>query len=272
MIYTRSGTDALAKRDVVVSPGTGQKHWGTTFFGPRVSKAAGPGPQATMSDLNPHETIVPHFHGVTMFQLFVAGSGTIGAQRKVLEPLTIQFKDHHTAYGPVIAGPQGLSFTALRMVTGNSEPTYLHKEGYREKLRPSRRRNLTSAPVKFSIEPVLKARTEVAWEPLIDESDDGMAAHIVRLGAGMSATGPDPRSAGGYYIFVGNGSLVHAGEDLPLWSMVVVEPNEKGFEIRAGSQGLEALVLQYPREEPAEVSDGRDGQSVGVHGEYTAGR
>ena len=74
MIYTRSGTDALAKRDVVVSPGTGQKHWGTTFFGPRVAKAAGPGPQATMSDLNPHETIVPHFHGVTMFQLFVAGS------------------------------------------------------------------------------------------------------------------------------------------------------------------------------------------------------
>jgi hypothetical protein len=250
MIYTRSGSDALAQRDVVVSPGTGNQHWGTVFFGPRVSSGTGVGPQATMSDLNPNETIVPHFHGVTMFQLFVAGSGTIGAQRKVLEPLTVQFKDHHTAYGPVVAGPQGLSFMALRMRTGNSEPIYLHKEGYREKLQASRRRNLTSAPVKFSIEPVLHARTEATWESLFDESDDGMSGQLVRLGPGMSVEGPDPSVASGYYVFVGNGSLVHDGQDLPLWSMVVVEPVEKKpFEIRAGSEGVEALVLQYPRAE-----------------------
>ena len=72
MIYTRSGADALAKRHVVVSPGTGHQHWGTTFFGPRSSKEVAPGPQATMSELQPHEAVVPHFHGVTMFQLFIA--------------------------------------------------------------------------------------------------------------------------------------------------------------------------------------------------------
>ncbi len=249
MIYTRNGTDALSERAVVISPGTGQQHWGTVFFGPRVSTEVGPGPQATMSDLNPHETIVPHFHGVTMFQLFVAGSGTIGAQKKALEPLTVQFKDHHTAYGPVIAGAQGLSFMAMRMHTGNSQPIYLHKEGYRDHLKASKRRHLTSAPVKFSIEPVLRAHKEAMWEPLFDETDDGLAGHIVRLGSGMTAKGPDPRAAGGYYVFVGNGSLVHAGEQLPLWSMVVVDPTEEEFEIRAGDQGVEALVLQYPREE-----------------------
>src|SRR3954467_1155964 len=164
MIYTRSGADALAQRDVVVSPGTGNQHWGTVFFGPRSSNKEAPGPQATMSDLNANETIVPHFHGVSMFQLFVAGSGTIGSRGQVLEPLTVQFKDHHTAYGPIVSGPQGLSFVALRMYTGNSEPTYLSNPGAREKLQPSRRRNLTSDPVKFSIEPLLQARTEAAWE------------------------------------------------------------------------------------------------------------
>ncbi|UUZ77248.1 hypothetical protein LP414_08110 [Polaromonas sp. P1(28)-13] len=51
MIYARSGADALAKRDIVVSPGTGNNHWGTIFFGPRVSSAPGVGPQATMSEL-----------------------------------------------------------------------------------------------------------------------------------------------------------------------------------------------------------------------------
>ena len=249
MIYTRSGADALAKRDVVISPGTGNKHWGTVFFGPRSSSGYAPGPQATMSDLNANEAIVPHFHGVTMFQLFVAGYGTIGSRGQVLEPLTVQFKDHHTAYGPVTAGPQGLSFVALRMYTGNSEPTYLNKPGARENLRPSRRRNLTSSPVRFSVEPLMQAREEVLWEPVFEETDDGMAAHVVRLGAGKTANGPDPKRAGGYYVFVGNGSLVHGEEELPLWSMAVVEPNEEKFELRAGPKGLEALVLQYPREE-----------------------
>ena len=73
MIYARSGTDALAQRTAITSPGTGNLHWGTVFFGPRSSSGSAPGPQATMSDLNANETIVPHFHGVSMFQLFVAG-------------------------------------------------------------------------------------------------------------------------------------------------------------------------------------------------------
>ena len=249
MIYTRSGTDALANRNVVVSPGTGNEHWGTVFFGPRSSKSAGTGPQATMSELNPHESVVSHFHGVTMFQCFIAGSGTLGARKQVLEPLTVQFKDHHTAYGPIVAGPQGLSFVAMRMYTGNSEPVYLDKPGYRERLEPSKRRHLTSEPVRFSIEPVLAARKEAVWETLLEDSSDGMHAQVVRLGAGMSVPGPDPKAAAGYYVFVGNGTLLHNDEELPLWSMVVVEPSEGKFDIRAGDKGLEALVLQYPREE-----------------------
>ena len=249
MIYTRNGADALAKRAVVISPGTGYQHWGTVFFGPRSSNERGVGPQATMSDLDANEAIVPHFHGVTMFQLFVAGSGTIGSRGQVLEPLTVQFKDHHTAYGPVTAGPQGLSFMALRMFTGNSAPTYLNSPGAKETLKPSKRRNLTSKPVKFSVEPVLQARKEVAWESLFDESEDGMSAQVVRLGAGMTVDGPEPGAAGGYYVVVGNGNLLNGEEELPVWSMVVVEPTEEQFKIRAGDKGLEALVLQYPRDD-----------------------
>jgi hypothetical protein len=251
MIYRKNGSEALAAREVVISPGTGIPHWGTVFFGPRTSHGNAPGPQATMSDMNAHETLVPHFHGTTQFQLFVAGSGTIGARKTPLTPLTVQYKDHHTAYGPVVAGAQGLSFMALRIRTGNSAPVYIDKPGYREQLRPSKRRNLLSEPVAFSTAPVLEHRTEAAWESLFqsETTDDGMAAHVVRLGAGMATAGPDPKLAGGYYVFVGNGSLVTVGEELPLWSMVAVESHEDGFEIRAGSKGLEALVLQFPREE-----------------------
>ena len=196
MIHTRSSTDALAQRADVISPGTGIRHWGTVFFGPRSSAARAPGPQATMSDLNPGESILPHFHGVSMFQLFVDGSGTIGNRGQELKALTIQFKDHHTAYGPIVAGPNGLSFVALRIFTGNSEPVYLDKPGYRERLRPSKRRNVTTDPVIFSVDPVMEHREQAQWETLLEDPADGMRAQVVRLGAGKAVQGPDPRAAG----------------------------------------------------------------------------
>lgn len=250
MIYTMSGTDALAKREVIHSPGTGIAHWGTEFFGPRTSRTVAPGPQATMSDMTPGESLVPHFHGVTQFQLFTAGSGTIGKAHEEIRPLMVQYKDHHTAYGPVVAGAQGLSFMALRIKTGNSAPVYLDKPGYREQLKPSKRRNLFSAPVVLSTLPVMQFRKEASWEPLFDAAkiDDEVAAHVLRLGAGMKAAGPDPSKCGGYYVFVANGTMEKDGKELPLWSMVVVESSEPGFEICAGKGGLEALILQYPIE------------------------
>jgi hypothetical protein len=58
--------------------------------------------------------------------------------------------------------------------------------------------------------------------------------------------GPDPKIGGGYYLFVANGSLEVRGQTLPAWSMIFVESNEDAFEIKAGRNGLEALVLQFP--------------------------
>ena len=175
MIYARSGADALAQRDTVISPGTGIQHWGTAFFGPRTSTEYALGPQATMSEMQAHEIIKTHFHGVTMFQLFVAGTGTLGNRDQELKPLTIQFKDHHTAYGPVTAGAQGLPFVALRMIMADSKPVYIeNKSAAHAKIQPSKRRNCISDQISFSIAPVLHARTEVAWETVM-EDDDGMA-------------------------------------------------------------------------------------------------
>lgn len=251
MIYTMSGSEALSKRETIISPGTGLAHWGTVFFGPRSSTSVAPGPQATMTEMRPNETIIAHFHGVAQFQLFPAGSGKIGKAGDEIRPLVVQYKDRHTAYGPVVAGPQGLSFMALRIRTGDSAPVYLDKPGYRDKLRPSKRRNWLSSPVTLSTEAVLMHREAVAWEPLFDAAkiNDEMAAYLVRLGSGMKALGPDPKKSAGYYVFVANGTLNYHGQSLPLWSMVAVEPNEEPFEIVAGSKGLEALILQYPIED-----------------------
>jgi hypothetical protein len=126
-------------------------------------------------------------------------------------------------------------------------PVYLSKPGYREKLKPSKRRNWVSPHINLSTRPVLQYRKEVAWEPVFEqEIKDEMSAQLLRLGAGMSAMGPEPKAGGAYYVFVANGSMQSNGQTLPEWSMVFVERAEAAFEIRAGRFGLEALVMQFP--------------------------
>ena len=247
MVHAMSGAEALSKRREVPSPGTGIPHWGTEFFGPRYPSALDTGPQSLMTELSANEVVLPHYHGLTQYQVFGAGSGKMG--RNDILPLTVQFKDPYTAYGPVTAGPQGLSFFAMRIKTALAGPVYLNQPGAREKMKPSKRRNLISQQIILSTEPVLQNRKEASWEPILpyEQYDDGFAAQVLRLGAGMSAMGPDPKRSDGYYLFVGNGSLVHQGRNFPLWSMVVVQSDEDAFEIRAGDKGLEVLVLEFPK-------------------------
>ena len=254
MIHTKDGTEVLDNLTTVNSPGTGTEHWGASYFGPRYSTAemsAGrQSPQALMTQMAAHETILPHFHGVAQFQIFPSGAGVMG--KTEVRPLILQYKDHHSAYGPLIAGPHGLTFIALRNRIGDSAPVYLSKPGYKEKLKPSKRRNWISPHIALSTRPVLQFRKEVSWAPVFEPEKiitDELSAQLLRLGAGMSAMGPDPMAGGGYYIFVANGSLSTNGQSLPSGSLVFVEPAEAAYEIKAGGVGLEALVMQFAKDD-----------------------
>lgn len=251
MIYVKSGREALDGFYVKEYPQFGnKKHWCSDIFGPRYSYAKAPGPQALMVDMEPGEVVRPHFHGTAQFQLFPAGSGVIGRRNEPIQSLMVQYKDHHTAYGPITAGPNGLTFVSLRVFTGVSAPVYLEDPDYREKLRPSKRRNWLSPRLELSTVSILRHRVQPKWEALWDPAtiDDKLCAQMLRLGAGQSAAGPDPKRSAGYYVVVVNGSMMHVGQDLGLWSMAVIEPNEAFFTITAGAKGLEALVLEFPLE------------------------
>lgn len=248
MIYAVNGSEALQDMQVVTSRGTGQQHWSARFLGPRdTSSTTDLRPHALVTEMAPDETILPHFHGVPQFQIFSGGSGKMG--RNDVRPLMVQYKDRFTAYGPVVAGPHGLTFFAMRMQAMNSSPVYLGRPDAREKLKPSKRRNLFSQPLVLSTAPVLAHRKELSRESLYAEThDDALSAELLRMGSGMAVMGPDPKAAGGQYLFVVNGSLERAGEILPLWSMVAIEPDDQAVEIKAGKTGLEVLLLQFPIE------------------------
>ena len=139
MVHAMTGEQALKGRRIIQSRGTGEEHWRTDFLG---KPAYGGGirnvPQAFLIEMHAGETILPHFHEVDQFQVFVAGSGGMG--RQPAATLAVHFAEHHTGYGPINAGPQGYSYFTLR---ARSDPGahYLHRPGYREALKPSRKRH-----------------------------------------------------------------------------------------------------------------------------------
>lgn len=248
MIKAITSAQALPQRYIGKSNEEGRWHWRTDFIGQVKYGEIRPEPQAFLVDMRPSDTIPPHFHAVDQFQVFVAGSGSLARNSDVALPVTVHYVDHHTGYGPVDSGPQGFSYFGLRAKT-DSGPVFLHQPGYREKLIPSKKRHFT-ARVTLSIDPVLLSRDTAALEPVIEGLDvaDGLGALVLRMGPAMKMAGPDPRRTGGQYYLVMNGSLERSGESYPAWSVIFQDPAESALEVIAGSAGLEALILQFPRD------------------------
>jgi hypothetical protein len=248
MIQWRTSEQAMPGRRPVKS-GTGEAHWRTEFLGPHPQGS--PLPQAFLIEMTPDEVILPHFHEVDQFQVFIAGTGTLGRQHGGMHPIVIHYVDRYTGYGPIAAGAQGFSYFALRAQT-DPGAIYLHRPGYRERLRPSRKRHYT-VQLTPSTEPVLLSRAGVKEEALFEDeagSEAGVSARVLRMGPGTSASIPNPAFGGGQYLLVLQGCLEHGEFSLPAWSVIFVTPDEAPLDALAGTQGLELLVLQYPRQVP----------------------
>jgi hypothetical protein len=247
MVQAIAGEQALKGRRVIKSRGTGEEHWRTDFLGkPGNGGGIVDEPQAFLVEMHANETIVPHFHEVDQFQVFVAGGGGLGRQAAGL--LAVHYADHHTGYGPINAGPHGYSYFTLR---ARSDPGahYLHKPGYRDALKPSPKRHGIAAGITLSTEPVLMDRKEVAVEKLMPELDgnDGLGASLIRMGPGATHTGADPRATGGQYYLVVNGSLALGTANYSAWSTVFLPPTDAPLALTAGPKGLEALILQFAK-------------------------
>jgi hypothetical protein len=225
----------------------GHTEWRTDYLGKRVKQIEN-SPQAYIADIDSNGSIPPHFHQVDQFQVLVAGSGSLG--RTVAPLIALHYVDHHTAYGPINAGPCGLSVFTVR---AQSDPggIFLHKPGYKDFLKPTKKRYLLADNIRLSTEPVLQSRSEVALENVLEDVDnsDGLGAFMLRLGADMETTGPDPKATGGQYYLLLNGSLQLDGASYPTSSTVYAAPTDEALKVRAGPHGLEALILNFPRRE-----------------------
>lgn len=198
-------------------------------------------PQGFLVEQPPGSVTLPHFHETNQFQVFVDGSGSMG--KHAAEPLTVQYANGHTPYGPIAAGANGVTYFTLRQ---RWDPGAKYMPGARDKLSKGNQRTRlkggipkTDAKTRSAL---LRPEAEIVFEP----EADGMAAWIYRFGPGQQCEMPPATGTGGQYLVVTAGELVQDNKVYDKWSTLFVTNDEVAPTIAASDLGLDLLVLQFP--------------------------
>lgn len=193
------------------------------------------GPHAYLVEQSPGVVLPPHFHLTDQFQVVVAGGGTLGRSHE-LAFATVHYARAKTAYGPLIAGADGLSYLTLRPHVEYGGH-YLSDPGTVVDRR---------AP-KFQTTGHADRASTLACAAIIDPQTDGLAAWQAKLAAGDPLQVPEgPRHAGRFCVVMA-GKVVVEKEVFPPWSCIWMSAGEPPGHITAGPQGAELLTLQFPR-------------------------
>jgi hypothetical protein len=229
--------DQANRRHLTLDNGTG--YWRSDLI--LSAESDSPAPQAFLIEQDPNTVIRPHFHVQDQFQVVAEGGGTLG--RHAVAPIHVHYASRHTGYGPITAGDSGLSYFTFRAVM--TPYAYFLPES-RERMESVPKRNLHGHAAALSGAATLGARRELAAETIIEPQADGVAAWVFRLPPNTAIEAPAWSQDADRFYLVGEGVMVARGERLPRFATAFVSADECDFELVAGDEGLEALVLQFP--------------------------
>jgi hypothetical protein len=153
----------------------------------------------------------------------------------------VHYAGAYTAYGPLVAGAQGLKYFTFR----NAKEEGFIPVSRRESMRPGPKRHAQS----IAWDSVEAGEVHVLERhDLIAQGDDGLAAYVLRLppGAAPPLAPGEPVHLGRLHVVLA-GHLHAAGVTLSRWEHVYADRGEQPAEVRAGGAGAQVLCLQLPR-------------------------
>jgi hypothetical protein len=215
----------------------GLESWATVYFDGTARRVDQPiVPQAFLIEQPPASQAKPHFHQVDQFQIFVRGSGQFG-KRPVPGPMA-HYASAGTPYGPITAGPDGISYLTLR---NGRDPGGLYMPESREKLRAFGRR-----PRAVVSDPI-----DRCGETVFAVTPDGLGGWLHRISSGREFTARDSTNGAGQYVVVLRGSFtLESGALLSPLSCVFVWPGDPPVTGTASADGADLLQLQFPEASP----------------------
>jgi hypothetical protein len=246
LVNSAAGAEATRRRYVT---GDGLESSVVRYFGLTASAAPKEPPQlgtlypvAFRVEQDPGTVSEPHFHQANQFQVFIEGDGFLG--KTPIRAVTVQYAEAYTPYGPIVAGGDGIAYLTLR---NGWDPGALYMPGARERLKAfgkKPRAKVTSTPPRAVAAP---ARTSTSCEVLVPVGEDGLGAWCYRLAPNDSFEGPAPGTGGGQYWVCLAGEDVDPVTPMQRFSCLFLSPDEAQRRVIAGPDGLDVLVLQFPR-------------------------
>lgn len=213
--------------------------WRTNFIDPDPQNPATP--QAFLVEGTPGRVIKPHFHDYDQYQVIVSGDGLMGKHQLTVN--AVHYSRAHTPYGPILFG-EGMGFLTLRAVKDGGAQ-YLDDPEKRSKLDAINNRHpfqVTEAP-KFE---AVKAGASLHTFNVIKD-EQGLSSHSMSVAPNARGMAPDPADTNGQYLIVVSGSLIYQGREYKALTVAFVKPEEGRLELTAGAEGLDVLVLNFPR-------------------------
>jgi hypothetical protein len=201
-------------------------------------------PVAQLSEGDPGRTRNTHFHTVDEFQVIVGGKGTIG--RHNVSACSVHFARAYTSYGPIVGDETtGLSYFVL-FARFDPGPQYFPQAREVLKQAPNRPRSQVTKNIAF---PDLIPGVSVKLEDIDGFKDDeGLAAYSLIMAPYTRIMSPDPSSGDGQFMVIVKGGLIYEKREYKALTVVFVKPDEAPFQIAAGPQGLQSLILNSPRQ------------------------
>ena len=201
-------------------------------------------PQAFLIESTPGRLLPTHFHEVDQFQVVVKGVGTLAKHK--LAARGVHFARGFTPYGPIRNGEEGIGFMTLRARRDPRDAQFLTDRRWRLDEVPERKPwQFTQMPQFPEIE---YGVTIHRIEGLKDER--GLEGWSVVMGPQAEAGLPAPAGSDGQFIVVLKGNLVYEQRERKGLTVIHLAPEEPALRLRAGSEGLEAIVLNFPQRIP----------------------
>ena len=201
-------------------------------------------PMAYLVEQDANTHLRPHFHDADQFQVIVAGSGTMG--KHPVASLSVHYTNACTPYGPIEAGPEGVSYFTLRN-SWDSGAKFLPESRTELLQRKRTLRSSLAGPIDVPYNATLANGTATEVRVAIEPEADGLAAWVMCAAPAGRMTNPAADSRHDQFWIVVGGTALHDNQPLAPNSVVFVSRDEAPPAIQAGSTGAAMLVVQYPR-------------------------
>ena len=212
-------------------------------------------PLATLATFPPGRVSTPHFHDVPQFQIMIDGRGKIG--RHDIKTNSVHFSRPYTPYGPFTSADDS-SLTCL-IIRSRPDTGAQHEPEAMAALNQMPDRNPWQITHDVSFPEM--GSTNVMLQPVPELMDEhGLATYALRMKPGATVLTPDPAVGEGLFVVVQKGSLIHENKEARGLTLVHVSNQERAFEIRAGSEGLEGLIVRFPNPVPQSAATARGAQ------------